>query len=65
MHYQRMHPQPPPMTDVACRLPPPPHDWWGLISAWTAHEVVAPVDMPGAEPWRDRDGTWYWRRAPQ
>lgn len=58
MHYRRMDPQP-----CTRRI-----QYWGKLRGrdlWrqgSAYPVMlAPKDMGYAEPWRDRDGTWYWR----
>jgi hypothetical protein len=47
-HYQRMDPQP---VQVGASHP--------YLADGTV--IPVPADMPGAVPWRDRDGEWYWR----
>lgn len=55
-HFRRMDPQP--ERNVAV--------YQGHLFTWWSGEPVAviapPPDMPLAQPWKDRDGEWYWRR---
>jgi hypothetical protein len=60
VHYRRMEDQPgwvtrPKETYVFGHL-----TFVGLTSM-SVLIIDAPADMPGATPWQDRDGTWYWR----
>lgn len=78
-HFRRMHPQPHPQARLreqpAARCL---GDWYpaeraprvfaddDFDSDYRPHHPIAfevPRDMPGAVPWQDRDGEWYWRRA--
>lgn len=80
MHYRRMDPQPHPdaVFSTKLRVLPPVYsgnipishargpsyvtnDWHG--DQYT-NVVDVPKDMMGATPWRDKDGTWYWRQHP-
>lgn len=60
MHYQRMHPQPHPNATL-----------WRIESERRVYMDVRChagfpttfiTDLYGAEPWKCRDGEWYWRR---
>ncbi len=72
MHYRRMEPQPAKRIDaflgvsraVYCAIERPT----GGAPRWADGErtcVDVPKDMPGATPWRDRQGEWYWRKGVQ
>lgn len=71
MHYRRMDPQPE-WLDIAQPRQYSVHDgepyftsheglWMAVVYGGEMQECNSPDDMRGANPWRDRDGTWYWR----
>lgn len=57
-HFRRMDPQP--ERNVAVVAGSQLLTWW---AGEPPAVLSAPVDMPNAYPWQDRDGEWYWRRA--
>lgn len=60
-HFRRMDPQPD--AGVVSWRP----GYQTLISQASTYRIggklyTAPVDMPTAKPWQDKDGEWFWRK---